>query len=352
MVDKTEFEAQSHLEQLFQSDQGNDQSFGKLVDKYDGKRILGARKPYYHRIADDQISPTDPDASPMRPSGGGNAVLGYRDHYVVDGGKARIILSALVTPASIMENTPMLDLTNWVCTKWKLQPRLAVGDAKYGTFQNIAGLEESGIMAFVPIPDLGKRTQFYSSDEFEYDAKKDQYTCPQGKILPLFSRRKSEEVFVYRAKAGTCNACLLKVKCTNSKSGRHIFRSFHQAYVERVLEYHQTDEYQKAMRKRGYWVEPLFGEAKDFHRLRRFRLRGLLKVNIEGVMVAAGQNLKRLIMHKSNELFCFLNEFYLDFKSSHYTPFFNTQQEFPTGSPRLLSTLVYSVELRKKISPH
>ncbi len=29
----------------------------------------------------------------------------------------------------------------------------------------------------------------------------------------------------------------------------------------------------KSMRKRGYWVEPLFGEAKDFHRLRRFRLR-------------------------------------------------------------------------------
>jgi len=57
------------------------------------------------------------------------------------------------------------------------------------------------------------------------------------------------------------------------------------------------------MRKRGAWVEPLFGEAKDFHRLRRFRLRGLLKVNIEGMMVAAGQNLKRLIKHTLDE-FC------------------------------------------------
>ena len=47
------------------------------------------------------------------------------------------------------------------------------------------------------------------------------------------------------------------------------------------------------MRKRSVWVEPLFGEAKQFHRLRCFRLRGLLKVNIEGVMVAAGQNLMR-----------------------------------------------------------
>jgi Transposase DDE domain len=47
------------------------------------------------------------------------------------------------------------------------------------------------------------------------------------------------------------------------------------------------------VRKRAVWVEPLFGEAKDWHGLRRFRLRGLWKVNCEGLLVAAGQNLKR-----------------------------------------------------------
>jgi hypothetical protein len=51
---------------------------------------------------------------------------------VVDGGKARVILSALVTPASIMDNTHMLDLVKYVCSKWKLQPKQATGDAKYG----------------------------------------------------------------------------------------------------------------------------------------------------------------------------------------------------------------------------
>jgi hypothetical protein len=68
--------------------------------------------------------------------------------------------------------------------------------------------------------------------------------------------------------------------------------------------YQTTEAYQKAMRKRAVWVEPLFGEAKQFHRLRRFRLRGLAKVNAEGAMVAAGQGLKRLIKHKSDEVFC------------------------------------------------
>src|SRR5262249_50813561 len=49
----------------------------------------------------------------------------------------------------------------------------------------------------------------------------------------------------------------------------------------------------KDMRKRQIWVEPRFGAAKDWHGLRRCRLRGLWKVNCEGVPVAAGQNLKR-----------------------------------------------------------
>ena len=47
------------------------------------------------------------------------------------------------------------------------------------------------------------------------------------------------------------------------------------------------------MRKRSVWVEPLFAEAKDWHGLRRFRLRGLANVNIEALLVATGQNLKR-----------------------------------------------------------
>jgi hypothetical protein len=131
-------------------------------------------------------------------------------------------------------------------------------------------------------------------------------------------------VFVYRGKEEVCDACPMKAECTNSKSGRHIFRSYHQVYVERVQEFHQTEEYQKEIRKRGYWVEPLFGEAKDFHRLRRFRLWGLLKVNIEGVMVAAGQNLNRLIKHKSNEYFIYSSTF-IWFSRHSTTPTFSTR---------------------------
>ncbi|MDQ3222696.1 MAG: transposase, partial [Gemmatimonadota bacterium] len=72
-------------------------------------------------------------------------------------------------------------------------------------------------------------------------------------------------------------------------------RSLDADALDRVRGYHATEPYAKAMRKRQVWVEPLFAEAKDWHGLRRFRLRGLANVNIEGVLIAAGQNLKRLL---------------------------------------------------------
>ena len=49
------------------------------------------------------------------------------------------------------------------------------------------------------------------------------------------------------------------------------------------------------MCKRSVWIEPLFGEAKEWHRFWRFRLRGFENVNIEAQLVATGQNLKRLL---------------------------------------------------------
>ena len=49
------------------------------------------------------------------------------------------------------------------------------------------------------------------------------------------------------------------------------------------------------MRKRRVWLEPLFAEAKQWHGLERFRLRGLAKVNMAGLFVATGQNRKRFL---------------------------------------------------------
>jgi hypothetical protein len=54
-----------------------------------------------------------------------------------------------------------------------------------------------------------------------------------------------------------------------------IFRSVDEEVLDRVRVYHETEAYKKAYRKRTVWVEPLFAEGKDWHGMRRFRLRRL-----------------------------------------------------------------------------
>ena len=98
-------------------------------------------------------------------------------------------------------------------------------------------------------------------------------------------------------------ACFLpaKARCTTSDHGRKVQRSIFIDYVEKVRSYHATEPYKKAIRKRQAWVEPLFAEAKEWHSLRRLRLRGLLNANIQGLLIAAGQNLKRCMLDRPRQ---------------------------------------------------
>ncbi len=260
------------------------------VGKPDREVVRGT----YRRMADFVVSTTDPDATVM-PTKGEGRHLGYHTHYVVDGGKARIIMAVLVTPSEVMENQPMLDLLWRTRFRWKLWPRQATGDTTYGTVDNIVALEHEHIRAYVPLPDFDQRTPFYGQREFQYDPEQDIYTCPNGATLRLKTHVHAERIKRYRADAATCNACPLKSNCTTSMHGRILTRSFDESSLDRVRAYHATQAYQKAMRKRGVWVEPLFAEGKDWHGMRRFRLRRLWRVNCEALMRAAGQNLKRLL---------------------------------------------------------
>jgi transposase len=131
------------------------------------ERRLDPKRPShrgYRRTGDFRVSPTDPDASPMWDWGA--IRLGYHDHYVVDGGKRRIILAALVTPADVMESQAMRDLLWRVCFRREIWPHRVTGDAKYGTIENIVALEDAGIRAYLPLTDFAHRTGLYGQDDF------------------------------------------------------------------------------------------------------------------------------------------------------------------------------------------
>lgn len=213
----------------------------------------------------------------------------------LDGGKRRIILGVLVTPGEVMENQPMLDLAWHVRFRWKLHPKQVTGDTTYGTIENIQALEHMGIRAYVPLPDWEKKTAYYGASHFAYDGTRDVYVCPQGQLLRPHHFEEPPPVIEYRADPGICPACPVKAACTPSPRWRAVHRHVAEEYLDRVRGYHQTQPYQKAIRKRQVWVEPLFAEGKQWHQMRRFRLRRLWRVNTEALLIATGQNLKRLL---------------------------------------------------------
>jgi transposase len=250
---------------------------------------------WYRRKADFLASKTDPDSSPMKRRNSKGSHLGYYTHYVVDGGKNRIILNALVTPFEVTENQPMLDLLWRTSFRWKIAPRQVTGDTAYGTTENIAAVERAGIRAYVPLTGAGKARPYFSKEEFAYDPEQDLYQCPAGEILRPKTFRSARNQIIYKTEPGICNCCSMRPQCTDNKTGRQVLRHLEERYVDRVKSYRGTFAYEKALRKRRVWVEPLFGEAKDWHGLRRFRLRRLEKVNIEALLIASGQNVKRLV---------------------------------------------------------
>jgi hypothetical protein len=212
-----------------------------------------------------------------------------------------VILTALVTKADVKDNQPMLDLIWRTTFRWRLRPHHVTGDSVYGTIPNLKALEGAGIRAYMPAIDYtwGKRSLF-RKDDFAYDAERDVYWCPAGEILRNTGARKKLRLTRYVANRGVCNACPLKSKCTEGKSGRAVNRNFDEAYFEKVKGYYGLEAYKKAMRKRKVWIEPMFAEAKQWHGMERMRLRRLERVNCEALITAAGQNIKRLLTFGSH----------------------------------------------------
>jgi len=193
---------------------------------------------------------------------------------------------------------------------FSLSPRvLSVGWA-YLSSLNLWELAQRGITASMPLVEYRKNGPFFRQQDCTYDPETDSYRCPQGESLRHVKTDYSKGIDIYEVPERACAACPVRERCTDGMWARHVTRPFAEDMRERNRELQTTEAYKKAMRKRQVWVEPLFGEAKEWHQLRRFLLpwgrvgdsglrpdphglRGLVNVNMQALLVATGQNLKR-----------------------------------------------------------
>jgi hypothetical protein len=100
---------------------------------------------------------------------------------------------------------------------------------------------------------------------------------------------------IYRCEPGTCQACPLNQQCTPYGNIRTVTRFFDQRLIEEAKARIENPLGRELIRQRKTRIEGIFALGKELHGLRRTRLMGRWKVQIQLWLTAAVINLKRAI---------------------------------------------------------
>jgi transposase len=243
-----------------------------------------------------RVNPADPDARIGRKYG--KSTLGYKDHRVVDD-KHEIITSTITTPANTNDDKVLEEAIRSHHFKTKMKAKTVVGDKGYGTSANYEYLQENNITPCIPHKrHKGPQDEDFTSDKFIYDSIGDCYICPAGEKLKRFYTNKAEGTSQYRAQRETCETCDYFKRCVaGQKTGRSVLRNPNARY------YHWADgclprhERYRLMSRRKYKAEGSFANSANNHGFKQARWRGLYKMQIQNLMIAAIQNLGKLLRY-------------------------------------------------------
>ena len=185
-------------------------------------------------------------------------------------------------------------------------PRTVLADAGYGSEENYAYLERSGIEGVVKYPLFNKqpkrswRKQRFRVDNWGYDPERDEYLCPNQQRLTYQGTRSRTTEHGYRTlireyECGSCASCPLKPQCTRAVGNRRIgINPTLNRYQQQAREKLVSDQGRRLRSRRGVEVETVFGRIKQDWGFRRFTLRGLEKVKTEWGLLCIAHNLAKL----------------------------------------------------------
>ena len=232
----------------------------------------------------------------------GPAFFSYSDNYLIDTDHGVIVdveATRSIRQAEVGSTKTMLDR---VKAKIDLRPERLIADTAYGSGPMLGWLVDRKIAPHIPVIDkAGRSDGTWSRADFEWDAKNNQYICPEGEALKQFRRNYSDPnrgptgkgVAKYQALKHTCQACPSKPKCCPKADCRKITREEHEDAREVARAIRKTDQYKVSAKLRKK-VEMLFAHLKRILGLGRLRLRGPCGANDEFLLAATAQNLRKL----------------------------------------------------------
>jgi transposase len=238
------------------------------------------------------VSATDPQAAWSNKEGLGR--FGYFSNYLIDTQHA-VIVDVEATPARLsQEIAAARGMIERAEENHGLKPQRLAADKSYGTGPFLSWLLDREVEPHIPVLDRqGQTDGMFTRDAFAYDAEKNQFTCPQGRVLTLAGLSNAGQVYHYRPPGRDCSGCPLKKQCTAGKY-RTVSRHVQEDARDRARALQGTDAYERSRRERKK-VEMLFAHLKRHMGFRRLKLRGLDGATEECLMAATVQNLKRLV---------------------------------------------------------
>jgi len=150
--------------------------------------------------------------------------------------------------------------------------------------------------------DKSSRTDgTFSRSDFVFDAERNHYTCPQGKLLVQFRRTfatprsgiTKEGTRLYRSSKSDCQGCAFKPKCCPNTPQRKVPRDLDEDARDVARSLANTPAYERSRHRRKK-IEMLFAHLKRILRLGRLRLRGPSGARDEFLLAATAQNLRKL----------------------------------------------------------
>jgi transposase len=221
----------------------------------------------------------------------------YKQHTVADGTR-RVVVGLTVTPGDRQEHDEAIALIDAALARLGSSPEAVCADGAYGSGLNAWEMEQRHIRLVAPPPKAKTYTgnKFFTVEAFGYDESRDVFVCPAGKLL--------KHVYTEQERAG-CKVCPLKSQCTRDR-GRSVKVTSHHAALVRLRADSKTDDFKRLYRSRAPVIEGVFAEAKQWHGLSRAWRRGLRKMRVQCLLVAAIINFKRVMAVSGPVLTTFL----------------------------------------------
>ncbi|RPJ59257.1 MAG: IS1182 family transposase, partial [Dehalococcoidia bacterium] len=221
---------------------------------------------------------------------------GYNAQVVVDD-KYGLIVSADAVSAGndIGQMSGQIDQAQEVLGK---KPAVAVADAGYSDISDLKHLDEQNIQLIVPNKEQVKEKPFNEFDKrnFNYDAEKDRYLCPQGHTLRFIQVIQKTKNRLYTIqKSSYCLHCQYFGKCTHSKSGRKLERLPEEDLKRKLEQFYVLPENKDIYKRRQTKSEPVFGHFKKNLGMNFFLLRGRAGAGAETSLLSICFNIRRMI---------------------------------------------------------